>query len=126
MDNNKFEVTEHPKFPNANASFEEKVTRTFGMSVGQAIVSEWFYRGATNGNTCRFYSNQANFLENRLYANGMVNMNRYFPKMGTNGDVSLLNLAGKSLTTIPKIVDLIVNGMCDRGYVVEASAIDQK
>lgn len=123
MDNTEYEIPEHPKFPNIHASFDEKSQKSFGLAVGQAITSQWFYKSITGG-VCQYYTNQATFLDNRIYANGQVDMKKYLPKLGTNGDVSLLNLAGKSLTTIPKIVDLIVNGMCDRGYVVEASAID--
>jgi hypothetical protein len=45
--------------------------------------------------------------------NGKVNMEKYYHKLGTNGDVSLLNLV-KNHYTMPKIVDLVVNGMVNR------------
>lgn len=91
------------------------------MAVGKIIYSEWFYKGTGK---CRFYTNRAEFFERRIYANGKVNMEKYYKKLGTNGDVSLLNLSKRSLSTMPKIVDLVVNGMVNRPYSIVAKAID--
>jgi hypothetical protein len=44
---------------------------------------------------------------------------QHYPKLGTNGDVSLLNLSKK--TRMPKIVDLVVNGMVNRPYSIKPS-----
>lgn len=122
MRESKFEILASVKFPNQLETFDEKVKPAFGLSVGNAIATEWFHR--VGSGTCRFYGNQADFQRRRNYANGNIDMRQYYPKLGTNGDVSLLNLSTKSLSTIPKLVDLVVNGMCDRGYSIEANAID--
>ena len=122
MQESKFEISASVKFPDQLESFDEKVKPSFGLSVGTAISTEWFHR--VSSGTCRFYGNQLEFQKRRNYANGNIDMRQYYPKLGTNGDVSLLNLSAKPLTTIPKLVDLVVNGMCDRGYSIEANAID--
>ncbi len=122
MQESKFEILASVKFPTQLETFDEKVKPAFGLSVGTAISTEWFH--SVGSGTCRFYNNQADFQRRRNYANGNIDMRQYYPKLGTNGDVSLLNLSSKPLTTIPKLVDLVVNGMCDRGYSIEANAID--
>ena len=122
IEENQYQISGNLKFPSVLDPYEDKITKKFGAAVGSAITTEWFHRGSANA--CRFYTTQAEFVERRMYASGEVNMKKYYPKLGTNGDVSLLNLSAKSITPIPKIVDLVVNGMCDRGYSIEASAID--
>jgi hypothetical protein len=117
-----FQITQNASYPSQLDSFEKKCSKPFGMAVGNAISSEWFSRGG--GGICRFYSMQAEFMNRRIYAMGKVDMRKYYPRLGTNGDVSLLNLPRKSLSTIPKIVDLVVNGMVGRNYSIKANAID--
>jgi len=108
--------------PSQIDSFATKQSRAYGKAVGDMIYSEWFYKG--NGGSCRFYTGRAEFYERRIYANGMVDMTKYYPMLGTNGDVSLLNLSKKPLSRMPKIVDLVVNGMVNRPYSIKAKAID--
>ena len=120
-ENNKFKISQNVSYPSHLDSFEKKSSPEFGKAVGDMIYSEWFYNGSGK---CRFYTSRAEFHERRIYANGRVNMEKYYPKLGTNGDTSLLNLSKKSLSRIPKIVDLVVNGMANRPYSVKAKAID--
>lgn len=119
---NQYEVKTSASFPSQLDPFEKKVTKEFGMALGRAISAEWFSTGG--GGKCRFYTSQSNFYERRNYASGLIDMSKYHPKLGTNGDVSLLNLSKRPLTDMPKFVNLIVNGMCDRRNTIEASAID--
>jgi hypothetical protein len=123
INDNQYEISATVKFPSVLDPYSEKVTKAFGTAVGSAITTEWFHRSGATGKS-RFYTSQQEFIERRKYAAGEVDMKKYYPKLGTNGDTSLLNLSAKSITPIPKIVDLVVNGMCDRGYSIEASAID--
>ena len=109
-------------FPSQLASFETKKTKDFGMAVAQGIQGDWFYSVA--GNQCKFYTNRYNFIERRIYAKGQVPMQKYLPSLGTNGDTSLLNLSKKTLSRIPKLVDVVVNGMVNRNYSIRADAID--
>lgn len=109
-------------FPSQLASFEVKKTKEFGMAIASGIQSEWFYN--LPGLSCRFYTNRANFIERRIYAKGQVPMSKYLPSLGTNGDVSLLNLSKKALSVTPKLVDVVVNGMTNRNYSIRADAID--
>ena len=117
-----FQISQNVSYPSQLDSFEVKCSKPFGIAVGNAISSEWFSRGG--GGACRFYAMQAEFMNRRIYAAGKVDMRKYYPRLGTNGDISLLNLPKKSLSTIPKIVDLVVNGMVGRNYSIKANAID--
>jgi hypothetical protein len=116
-----FKISQNISYPSHLDSFEKKQSKALGKEVGDVIYSEWFYKGEGKS---RFYANKAIFDERRIYANGLVNMSKYYSKLGTNGDVSLLNLSKKSLTRMPKIVDLVVNGMVSRNYSIKAKAID--
>jgi len=111
-------------YPSQLDSFEKKSTADWGMSMAQAIASEWFFNVGIGGASSKFYTARADFMERRMYAKGQVPMSRYLPSLGTNGDVSLLNLPKKSLSIIPKLVDVVVNGMVNRNYSVRANAID--
>lgn len=117
-----YKISQNISYPSHLDSFEKKQSKAFGKAVGNIIVSEWFSQGG--GGKSRFYTNQAEFLERRIYASGKVNMTKYYPMLGTNGETSFLNLSKKSLSTLPKIVDLVVNGMVNRPYSIKAKAID--
>lgn len=121
-ENNNYEVKNSASFPNPLDSFEKKSDKSFGLSLAQAISSEWF--STSGGGKCRFYTSQSDFYNRRNYASGIIDMSKYHQKLGTNGDVSLLNLSKKPLSRLPKLVNLLVNGMCDRGYTIKANAID--
>lgn len=118
----KFKISQNISYPSHLDSFEKKSSPEFGKAIGDLIYSEWFHLGTAS--RCRFYTNRAEFYERRIYANGRVDMEKYLPKLGTNGDTSLLNLNKKSTTTMPKAVDLVVNGMVNRPYSIKAKAID--
>lgn len=123
MENSNFKISANISYPSQLDSFEKKSSKETGKAIGDIIYSEWFYRSG-NGGRCRFYQNRYEFHQRSLYANGMVDMTKYYDKLGTNGDVSLLNLSKKPLSTLPKIIDLIVNGMCNRTFSIKARATD--
>lgn len=123
MENSKFKISANISYPSQLDSFEKKSSPETGKAIGDIIYSEWFYRSG-NGGRCRFYNNRYEFQQRSLYANGMVDMRKYYDKLGTNGDVSLLNLSTKPLSTVPKIVDIVVNGMCNRTSSIKARATD--
>jgi len=118
---NEFKISQNISYPSHLDSFEKKQSSAFGKSVGDIIYSEWFHKGTGR---CRFYTSKSTFQERRIYANGLVKMTKYHDKIGTNGDVSLLSLSTKPLSRMPKIVDLVVNGMVNRKYSIVAKAID--
>lgn len=125
MNNNreKFEIKSGVGYPNPLDPFEKKKQSDWGLGVARAIQSEWFY--PYFGSSCKFQTQRDEFLQRRIYAKGLQPMTKYFDKLGTNGDTSLLNLAKKPITIIPKLVNITTNGMSNRGYVVKATAIDQ-
>jgi hypothetical protein len=89
--------------------------------VGQAIENEWF-RQDTGGD--RYLQNFQNYHNLRLYARGEQSVQKYKDELSINGDLSYLNLDWKIVPIIPKFVDIIVNGMVDKGYEIKAFAND--
>ena len=110
-------------FPSQLDTFENKVKKEWGLALGQSIVSEWFYNYV--GTPCLFYTQRKDLLERRAYANGLQSMEKYKDSIGTNGDLSLLNLSKKPISRIRKLSDIVINGFCNRGYSVRATAVDQ-
>lgn len=119
----KFEVQGNVGYPSQLAPFEEKKTEAWGINLARAIQSEWFYNYF--GSTCRFYTQRQDFLTRRMYAKGLQPMSKYHKSLGTNGDLSFVNLMKKPITLIPKLTDLVTNGFMNRNYSVIASGVDQ-
>jgi hypothetical protein len=99
----------------------EKNTEQFGLQIGQAIQYEWFRK---DGNQCRYYSQWRDFHRLRLYARGEQSTQKYKDELAVNGDLSYLNLDWTPVPIIPKFVDIVVNGMSDRLFKVNAYAQD--
>lgn len=111
-------------FPNQNASDAEKASPEFGLSVGKAIMGEWFYNDSSNQSNSHFYDQYAIFHERRLYAQGKQSVAKYKKEFQTQGDLSYINLDWTPIPIIPKFVDIVVNGMQDRLLSVKANAQD--
>lgn len=107
--------------PRQNDPFSDKIKPEYGLKVGRAISYQWFKRD--NG-TCRFYSNRAEVIRRRAYAQGIQNTAKYKDAMKLNGDMSYLNLNFNPIPIIPKYVDVVVNGMNDKDYSVRAFSVD--
>ena len=60
----------------------------------------------------------------RLYARGEQSIGKYKNELAVDGDLSYLNLDWSIVPLIPKFVDIVVNGMSDRLFKVEAYAQD--
>tara|TARA_R110002020_G_scaffold70385_4_gene182631 strand:- start:207 stop:2642 length:2436 start_codon:yes stop_codon:yes gene_type:complete len=108
-------------FPNQFVSDAEKATEQYGLQIGQAIQYEWFRK---DGSQCRFYNQMANFNRLRLYARGEQSIGKYKNELAIDGDLSYLNLDWTPVPIIPKFVDIVVNGMSDRLFKVNAYAQD--
>ena len=108
-------------FPNQLATDKEKASEEYGLQVGRAIQFEWFKR---SGNTCRYYNQWIEFHKLRLYARGEQSVAKYKSELAVDGDLSYLNLDWTPVPIIPKFVDVVVNGMSDRLFSVQAYAQD--
>lgn len=108
-------------FPSQIASDQEKMSLEYGLKVGRAIQDEWFK--ASSGTT-RFRNNQSAFHRLRLYARGEQSIQKYKDELSINGDLSYLNLDWKPVPIIPKFVDIVVNGISDRGFDIRAYSED--
>lgn len=112
-------------FPSQLSSFEEKKQPEWGLRLAQSIQSEWFYGyNVANQQVSKFFTQRNQLIERRMYAKGLQDMQQYMKQFKAEGDKSFLNLSSKPISIIPKLVDIVVNGMCDRGYSVRATAID--
>ena len=108
-------------FPDQFVSDSQKKTNEYGLQVGQAIQYEWFRR---DGSSCRLYSQWAEFHKLRLYARGEQSIAKYKNELAIDGDLSYLNLDWTPVPIIPKFIDIVVNGMSDRMFKVNAYAQD--
>ena len=108
-------------FPSQFVSDAEKATDEYGLMIGQAIQYEWFKK---DGNSCRFYDQWREFHKLRLYSRGEQSVAKYKNELAIDGDLSYLNLDWTPVPIIPKFVDIVVNGMSDRLFRVNAYAQD--
>ena len=109
-------------FPSQVVSDGEKASLEYGIQVARAIENEWFDQGRTNGN--RYQTNYNSFHQLRLYARGEQSIQKYKDELAINGDLSYLNLDWKPVPVISKFVDIVVNGMTQKGFEVKATATD--
>jgi len=111
-------------FPDQVVPDAEKATMEYGLAVGRAIEGEWFrgYRYGTNAPGYAINFNNYNLL--RLYARGEQPVQKYKDELAINGDLSYLNLDWKPVPVISKFVDIVVNGMSQRSYDINAYAQD--
>ncbi len=109
-------------FPDQMVSEKEKKTLEYGLLVGQAIEYEWFRGGRVNGS--RWNTGYQNFHNLRLYARGEQSVRKYKDELSINGDLSYLNLDWKPVPIIPKFVDIVVNGISQKEYEINAYAQD--
>ena len=108
-------------FPSQFVSDADKASEEFGLQIGQSIQYEWFKK---EGGSCRFYDQQKSFHTLRLYARGEQAVGKYKNELAVDGDLSYLNLDWTPVPIIPKFVDIVVNGMSDRLFKVNAYAED--
>ncbi len=113
----------HPTglFPSQSVSNAEKSSLEYGQKIGRAIESEWFKK---DSGTSRYQSNRENFHRLRLYARGEQSIQKYKDELSINGDLSYLNLDWKPVPIIPKFVDIVVNGIAERTYDLNAYSQD--
>lgn len=109
-------------FPSQVVPDSVKASEEYGLQVSRAIEQEWFDQGRTTGN--RYLTNWNNFHQLRLYARGEQSVQKYKDELATNGDISYLNLDWKPVPIISKFVDIVVNGMSQKGYDIKAYAQD--
>ena len=116
----KINTSTNSTFPSQMESKEVKSSNDYGLQVSRAIEQEWFERGRSN----RYVSNWANFHELRKYSRGEQSVQKYKDEMSINGDLSYLNLDWKPVPVIAKFVDIVVNGMSEKKYDINAFAQD--
>jgi len=108
-------------FPSQVVSDAEKLSYDYGLKVAKAVETEWFYN---DYNQTRYTTNKNNFHNLRLYARGEQSIQKYKDELSINGDLSYLNLDWKPVPIIPKFVDIVVNGIAERTYDINAYSQD--
>ena len=118
-------------YTNVNSSFPsqvvpdaEKNNYDYGLAVGRAIENEWFRGDKGLGAGGRFGNSWQDFHRLRLYARGEQSVAKYKDELSINGDLSYLNLDWKPIPVLSKFVDIVVNGMTDKGYEIKSFATD--
>ena len=109
-------------FPSQVVPLEEKLSLEYGRQVANAIQSEWFAQGRTNGN--RYLTTFNNYHTRRLYAKGEQPVQKYKDELSINGDLSYLNLDWKPVPILSKFIDILSNGISNKDYDIKAFAQD--
>ncbi len=117
----RIQTNTNSSFPSQVVSNEEKASLDYGIQVGRAIEGEWFQEGRSGNRYAQAYSN---FHQLRLYARGEQSIQKYKDELSINGDLSYLNLDWKPVAVVSKFVDIVVNGMSDKGYKINTIAQD--
>jgi len=117
----KIYTNSHSAFPDQVVPDAEKATWEYGLRVGRAIEGEWFWAGQGRD---KFYQNYNNFHNLRLYARGEQSIQKYKDELSIDGDLSYLNLDWKPVPILPKFVDIVVNGISQRTFDINAFAQD--
>ena len=77
------------------------------------------------GGSCRYLNQWGDSsIGCGLYARGEQSVAKYKNEIAVDGDLSYLNLDWTPVPIIPKMVDIVVNGLNDRLFKVEAFAED--
>ena len=108
-------------FPSQVVSDLEKVSKKYGLEVAKAIELEWF----DGPSQTRFSNANRKFHNLRQYARGEQSIQKYKDELSINGDLSYLNLDWTPVPIIPKFVDIVVNGMANRNFDINAYSQDQ-
>jgi len=108
-------------FPSQVVPDAEKSSIDYGRQVAQAIESEWWRQG---GSGTRFAASYNQFHTLRLYARGEQPVQKYKDELAINGDMSYLNLDWKPVPVISKFVDIVVNGLAEKDFEIQAYAQD--
>jgi|TARA_R110000765_G_scaffold20125_1_gene52452 hypothetical protein len=114
-------INYNSSFPDQVVPEAEKSSWEYGLAVAQAIEHEWF---RNSGGQNRFINNFQNFNRLRLYARGEQPIQKYKDELAINGDLSYLNLDWTPVPVLSKFVDIVVNGMTERGYEIKSFATD--
>ena len=107
-------------FPSQAVSDIEKMSWDYGLRVAKAIEGEWF-----TGTTNKYNNSYNKYHQLRLYARGEQSIDKYKNELSINGDLSYLNLDWKPVPIISKFVDIVVNGMSQRAYEINAFSQDK-
>jgi hypothetical protein len=108
-------------FPSQTVPDVEKSSIDYGRQVAQAIEGEWWRQG---GNGTRFATSYNRFHTLRLYARGEQPVQKYKDELAINGDMSYMNLDWKPVPVVSKFVDIVVNGMANKIFEINAFAQD--
>jgi len=107
-----------------NGLVTEKASLDYGLQVGRAIEGEWFSNSRQGPNMGYATTNYNNYNLLRLYARGEQPVQKYKDELAINGDLSYLNLDWKPVPVVSKFVDIVVNGMSQRNFEINAFAQD--
>lgn len=108
------------EFQIAELSVNEKSSKEFGLKISQKI---WGY--VITGLSGYYASRNAQFRENRNYANGRMDVQAMFQdRFQFNGKQNYIRLAWQALQIVNRIVSGLVGRWMDRGEKIRVDAID--
>lgn len=108
-------------FPNEQVDPKIKRSKEFGMKVARAILYRHnFYSSATN--------KVAKIQENRYYASGRQDVNKYKPRldpyMDSQNALSHVNIDWSIEPVCPKVINQLIGGMINQDHRIQVNSID--
>lgn len=112
-------------FPDPMASDQEKAKASYGLKVAQAIGGIWFNGGMIQKD-CTYMTRSTWIHKMRKFARGEQDTAFYKDLISRQEeDLSYLNLDWRPENTVGKFVNLVVNGMNEKYYRFNVTAIDR-
>jgi hypothetical protein len=113
-------------FPDPLASFSEKKTDTYGLSIAQLISSEWFGSGGMITTGCEFMNRKEYVRKKRLFVRGEHDAG-YFKNQMAKGDNDLdyINIDWSNINWAEKFCRIVSNGLSDKNYKLDVRATDK-
>lgn len=114
-------------YPNPLATFEEKLSKDYGLKISKLIGSDWFGGGLISASSNSEFMIRRDYVhKNRLFVRGEQDIAEY-KKKETHGqdDLTMLNLDWSNVNIVEKFCRLVANGMSSDNYKLDIRSTDQ-
>lgn len=112
------------KIPDPFASFEEKLTAEYSLSVAKQISKDWFNGGMMNGANEHF-TRKEYVRKKRLFVRAENDVNYFKSQMFDQNQLDFINLDFSLINWGEKFCRIVSNGLNDENYKLDIRATDK-
>jgi len=117
------DTTKQGRKPDPLATFEEKKTNVYGLSIGKMIGDDWFNGSFAVAGTP--FANRRDYVRNkRLFIRGEDSVDYYKADKGDNG-LDFVNIDWTLINWAEKFARIVSNGLSDKNYKLDVRATDK-